>query len=84
MTTYTNPKQIQEELTGIFRTLFDDPALALHDSMTAADVEGWDSLSHINLIVAVERAFHIKLTLSEIQRLSDVGALIRLIEQKVR
>jgi acyl carrier protein len=76
--------EIKAELTGIFRTVFDDPSLELRDNLTAEDVEGWDSLSYITLIVSIERAFHIKLTLAEIQRLEDVGALIRLIHQKVR
>ena len=79
-----NSETVQTELTRIFRTTFDDPSLVLRDAMTAADVEGWDSLTHIALIVAIERAFHIKFTLAEISRLSDVGALIRLINQKVR
>jgi len=84
MTTQLTPEQIRAELTGIFRKVFDDPALILRDEMTAAEVDGWDSLSHFTLIVSVERSFHIKLTLSEIQRLDNVGALIRLIETKVR
>jgi acyl carrier protein len=84
MTTQISPEQIKTELTGIFRKVFDDPLLTLRDDMTAADVEGWDSLSHITLIVSIERSFRIKVTLAEIQRLNDVGALIQLIHQKVR
>jgi acyl carrier protein len=84
ITSHINPDQIQLELTGIFRTVFDDPSLALRDDMTAAEVEGWDSLTHITLIVAIERAFRIKLTLAEIQRLNYVGELIKLIRQKVQ
>jgi acyl carrier protein len=84
MTTQINPDQIKTELTGIFRQVFDDPSLTLREDMTASEVEGWDSLSHITLIVSIERSFHIKLTLAEIQRLNDVGALIRLIHQKVQ
>jgi acyl carrier protein len=83
MTTQLSPEQIKTELTGIFRKVFDDPLLTLRDDMTAADVEGWDSLSHITLIVSIERSFRIKVTLAEIQRLNDVGALIQLIHQKV-
>ena len=83
MTTQISPEQIKTELTGIFRKVFDDPLLTLRDDMTAADVEGWDSLSHITLIVSIERSFRIKVTLAEIQRLNDVGALIQLIHQKV-
>jgi acyl carrier protein len=80
----TKSNAVQTELTRIFRTNFDDPTLVLRDDMTAADVEGWDSLTHISLIVSIERSFHIKFTLAEISRLSDVGALIKLINQKVR
>ena len=83
MTTQINSEQIKTELTGIFRKIFDDPLLTLRDDMTAAEVEGWDSLSHITLIVSIERSFRIKVTLAEIQRLNDVGALIQLIHQKV-
>jgi acyl carrier protein len=84
ITSHINTDQIRLELTGIFRTVFDDPSLALRDDMTAAEVEGWDSLTHITLIVAMERAFRIKLTLAEIQRLNYVGELIGLIRQKVQ
>jgi acyl carrier protein len=80
----TSSDTVQTRLTRIFRTTLDDPTLVLRDDMTAADVEGWDSLTHIALIVAIERSFHIKFTLAEISRLSDVGALIKLINQKVR
>jgi acyl carrier protein len=83
-TSHTNIDQIRTELTVIFRDVFDDPSLTLRDDLTAAEVEGWDSLSHITLIVAIERAFRIKLTLAEIQRLNNVGELIGLIHQKVR
>lgn len=83
MTTEVKLDPIRTELTGIFRKVFDDPTLTLRDDMTAADVEGWDSLSHITLVVSIERSFHIKLTLAEIQRLDNLQALIALIHQKV-
>jgi len=54
--------QALENLTDVFRTVFDQPNLVLHDAMTAADVENWDSLNHIDLIVAVEKKFKIKFT----------------------
>ena len=77
-----NRDQIQSELTTVFRDVFDEPSLVLRDDLTASDVEGWDSLSHINMIVAVERAFRIKFALADISRLKNVGELISLIEQK--
>jgi acyl carrier protein len=54
----------------------------LRDDLTAADVEGWDSLSHINLIVAVEKEFKIKLTTADIRALTTVGDFIALIARK--
>jgi acyl carrier protein len=79
-----NRDQIQFELTTVFRDVFDDPSLVLRDDLTASNVEGWDSLSHINMIVAVERTFRVKFALADISRLKDVGELISLIEQKGR
>jgi acyl carrier protein len=55
----------------------------LRDDMTADDVEDWTSLTHINLILAVEEAFEIKIRSNEIEKLTDVRALVDLIEKKV-
>src|SRR5690349_7176797 len=49
-----------QRLQDIFRDVFNDPALAVNDRTTAADVEGWDSLAHINLVIAIERALSIR------------------------
>lgn len=70
-------------LTGIFRDIFFDDGLVLRDDMTADDVEDWTSLTHINLILAVEEAFEIKIRSNEIEKLTDVRALVDLIEKKV-
>lgn len=75
---------IQSRLNSIFRDLFDDPGLEISDSMTAADVEGWDSLTHINLIVSVEKEFKIKLSTAEVRGLKNVGDFLALIAKKVR
>lgn len=69
-------------LNAIFEDIFDDPSLKITDEMTAADVEGWDSLSHINLIVAVEKEFKIKLTTAEVRGLNNVGDFVALIAKK--
>ena len=73
---------VTEKLTGIFRTTFGVPDLVLDDAMTADDVEAWDSLSHINLILAIERGFKLRLTMREARGLKDVGSLIALLEKK--
>ncbi len=75
-------EKVKQRLNAIFEDVFDDPSLKVSDSMTAADVEGWDSLSHINLIVAVEKDFKIKLTTAEVRGLNNVGDFITLIEKK--
>ncbi len=71
----------------IFRTVFSDPSIELRGDMTADDIDGWDSLAHINLIVALERGLGIKFATAEISRLKEagenVGGLIRLVEAKV-
>ncbi len=68
-----------EKLTQVFRDVLDEPDLRLARDTTAADVDGWDSLAHIQLMVAVERAFGIKLTTGEIANLADVGELLDLV-----
>lgn len=71
----------------VFRDVFDDPDLVIAEQMTAEDVDGWDSLTHINLIIAIERAFGIKFATAEISRLKDdgsnVGNMVALVTQKI-
>lgn len=74
---------IVDTLTGIFRDVFYDDDIVLQDAMTASDVEAWTSLTHINLILAVEETFEIKVRSSEIEKLTDVKSLVDLIEKKV-
>ena len=81
-------RDIRAELQEIFRQVFDDPTIVLRDDMTAADVEGWDSVTHIDLLIAVERALGIKFATAEMSRLKDadqnIGSFIRLIESKLQ
>jgi acyl carrier protein len=51
--------------------------------MTASDVDGWDSLSHFNLVLAVEKEFGISVTTRDVRSMKNVGDLIRLIDKKV-
>jgi acyl carrier protein len=77
-------QEIQEKLTGVMRAVFDTPELVVSDSTTASDVDGWDSLAHVGLIVAVEKAFSVRFTTKEIKTLSNVGEFVRLIERRVK
>ena len=65
------------------RDVFDDDDLEISLETTAEEVEDWDSLSHIRLIVAVERKFGFKFKNSEIEALKNVGELVNLVETKV-
>ena len=73
---------LREKLNGIFRDIFEDDSIRIREEMTAHDVEGWDSLNHINLIVAVERAFRISFTTKEVGSMKNVGEFIGLIRRK--
>jgi len=73
---------ILAELREIMIDVFDIDELELTDATTAEDVEEWDSLSHVRLVVAVERKFGFKFKNSEIESLKTVGDLVRLIESK--
>jgi acyl carrier protein len=72
-----------EKLTNIFRLLFNEPELELSKDMTAQDVANWDSLNHVNLIVAIEGEINIRFSSSEISDLQDVGALMDLVDKKL-
>ena len=71
------------KLTGIFRTLFNDPELRLGDELTASDVPGWDSFNHINLVMYIEEEFAIQFTTREIAGLKNVGEFKVLIAGKL-
>jgi acyl carrier protein len=74
--------EVYDGLTQIFRDLFADESITLHASTTAADVEGWDSFNNLNIIVAAEERFSVKLRAREIEKLDNVGSLVRLILAK--
>jgi acyl carrier protein len=74
--------EILNRLNGAFRTVFGDHELALSRDTTAEDVEGWDSLMHINLIVAIEKEFKVRFTTREITVLRNVGDLMNLLARK--
>jgi len=75
-------EEIVATLQEIFVDIFDDESIIVSDTLTADDVEGWDSLNHINLISAIERAFKVKFALGELQEMKNVGILIKLLEEK--
>ena len=74
---------VRAKLQDVFRDVFDDETIEVNESTTTKDVDGWDSLNNINLVVAVEKAFAIKFTTKEVNKLANVGEFIKLIERKL-
>ena len=72
-----------EQVQEIFRNVLDDEEIVLQDISTAEDVEGWDSLTHIQLIVAIEKHFKIKFTSKEILSWKNVGELVDCLAAKL-
>ena len=75
---------IYARLTRIFHDLFDDPKLVLSPTLTAKDIEGWDSLNHVRLVLSVQKAFGVRFSAAEIGRLANVGELVQLIATKAQ
>jgi acyl carrier protein len=74
--------EIVSRLTPIFRDVFNNDALVVSEGMTAKDVPTWDSLSNINMIIAVEKAFAVKFSIKDVRNLKNVGELLELIKRK--
>lgn len=75
-------EEVYARLTDVFRDVF-DREVELTDEITAADVPGWDSLNHINLIGTIEDEFEIKLPMKDVVSLKNVGDIVtRVIELK--
>jgi len=74
---------ILNQLTEIFRKVLDDDKITLSSTTTANDVEEWDSLNHLQLVVALEKHFKIKFTSSEIQNWKNVGDMCDSISKKL-
>ena len=75
-------QEIYERLTKIFEDVFDEDAIKITPELTAKDVDGWDSLTHIRLMLTVEKAFKVKFSASEIGKLENVGDLAALIQAR--
>lgn len=76
-----NREEIKNQLTEIYHEVFDDASIILKDSMTADDIEGWDSLTHLRLIMQIEKTYEIKFSTAQIKKMDNVGRLIDTIEE---
>jgi len=73
---------ILNQLNQIFCEYFDDPIIILNNKTNANDIEEWDSLAQVGLILIIEKKFSIRFTSSEIENLPDIGAMVDLINEK--
>jgi acyl carrier protein len=80
-------QSVRAELEEVFRQVFDDDEIVLSDSTTADDIDGWDSIMHLNLIIGMEKRFGVKFAAAEIARMKakgqNVGTLIQLLGHKL-
>lgn len=76
-------EEVYQRLNGVFREVFDDATIVVTDETTSADIEGWDSFEHINLIVAVEGEFGIKIPMGKTITMKNVGEMVDIILQQV-
>lgn len=75
--------ELKEKLQEVFREVFDDDEIVIFEEMTAKDIEDWDSLMHIQLIVAIEKAFQVKFSTKDVKDIKNVGEFMELIQRKM-
>lgn len=72
-------EDVYKELNAIFRNNFDDEKIELTDNTSSSDIDGWDSLEQINLIVAIQDTFDIKFNIEEANSMKNIGEIVDLI-----
>lgn len=75
--------RLHERLTEVFREVLVDDSLVLRDEMTSQDISAWDSVTHINLMFAIEQAFGIRFRGNELADLANIGALKKVLMERV-
>ena len=77
-------EEIYTRLNKVFREVFDDESINVTENTTANDIPDWDSLEHINLIVAVEEEFNIKFNMGEVTTMKNVGEMANIIASRIK
>ncbi|MBR4529075.1 MAG: acyl carrier protein [Lachnospiraceae bacterium] len=77
-------EEIYEQLQPVFRDVFDDESITVNDATTAADIEDWDSLEHINLVNAIEKTFHMKFTMAQVLEMKNVGDMVDILTESAQ
>ncbi len=77
-------EKIKARLNEVFQDVFDDGSIEISESTTADDIDGWDSLEHITLISAVEKAFKMRFTMKEVSGMKNVGEMIDILAERAK
>ena len=72
-------EEVYERLNRVFREVFDDDTIEVHDETVADDVDGWDSFEHVNLVVAFEEEFSFKIPMGKVVSMKNVGEMVDII-----
>lgn len=75
-------EEVYAKLNEVFRDVFDDEDITVTDATSSNDIEDWDSLSHINLVVAVEKEFGVRFSMGETQKMKNVGEMADIIMER--
>jgi acyl carrier protein len=78
----TDLSSVKYKLNRVFRDVFEDDNIEIFDTMTAADIDEWDSVTHITLVLAVEKEFGVRLNAAEVGKLDNVGEMIKLLARR--
>ena len=76
-------EEVFEKLNDIFRNNFDDDSIELNNETSSADIDDWDSLEQINLVVAIKVVFHVKFNIDEVNAMKNVGEMVDSILEKM-
>ena len=74
---------VYAQLSDIFHDVFDNDEIILRPDLTADDVLGWDSLSHVRLILTIQQSFNVKFSAAQTTSLKNVGELVALIQSRM-
>ena len=76
-------EEVYERLNKVFQDIFDDDSITVNENTTSNDIEDWDSLEHINLVVAIEQEFGMKFNMNEVTTMKNVGEMVDIILSRI-
>jgi acyl carrier protein len=84
MSVAVSREEVRNRLNLVFRDVFEDDTIEIFDEMTADDIDEWDSLMHVTLVVASEKEFGVRLSAAQVGKLKNVGAFISILQSYVQ